>query len=82
MILKIICVITKIEDFELDIILIDEKSYENNLVYNISYKSVIDSKPLGIKFNRIDGFTRIFNRIRYLALFGSEKYDSIYNRIK
>ena len=34
--------IIKIEDFDLDNILIDEKSYENNLVYNISYKSLTD----------------------------------------
>ena len=34
--------ITKIEDFYLDNILIDEKSYEDILGYNISYKSLID----------------------------------------
>ena len=28
----------KFEDFDIDITLIDEKSYENLLVYNISYK--------------------------------------------
>ena len=38
--------ILKIEDFEIDNILIDEKSYKNILVYNISYKSLIDSEPL------------------------------------
>ena len=38
--------IIKIEDFDLDDILIDENSYENIFVYNISYKSLIDSKPL------------------------------------
>ena len=36
--------ITKIEDFYLDNILIDEKSYKDVLGYNISYKSLIDSK--------------------------------------
>ena len=40
--------IIKIEDFDLDNILIDKKSYKNILVYNISYKSLIDSKPLRI----------------------------------
>ena len=29
--------ITKIESFDFDNILIDEKSYENILIYNISY---------------------------------------------
>ena len=38
--------IIKIEDLDLDNILIDEKSYKNILVYNISYKSLIDSEPL------------------------------------
>ena len=38
--------ILKIEDFHIDNILIDEKSYKNILVYNISYKSLIDSEPL------------------------------------
>ena len=33
--------ISKIEDLGLDNILMDEKSYENILVYNISYKSLI-----------------------------------------
>ena len=33
----------KIKDFNIDA-LIDEKSYENILVYNFSYKSEIDSK--------------------------------------
>ena len=37
--------IIKIEYFYLDDILIDEKSYKNILVYNTSYKSLIDSKP-------------------------------------
>ena len=38
--------IIKIEDFDIDNILIDEKSYKNILVYNISYKGLIDSEPL------------------------------------
>ena len=37
--------IIKIEYFYLDNILIDEKSYKNILVYNIFYKSLIDSQP-------------------------------------
>ena len=38
--------IIKIEDFNIDNISIDEKSLENILVYNISYKTLIDAKPL------------------------------------
>ena len=47
--------ITKIENFNLDSILIDVKSYENILVYNISYKTLIGTKPLRIRFYKIDG---------------------------
>ena len=46
--------IIEIEDFDLDNILIGEKSYENILFYNISYKSLIDTKPLRIRFDKID----------------------------
>ena len=74
--------IIKIEDFDLDNILIGETSYEIILVYNISYKSLIDSKPLSIRFNKIDGFIRVYDGTRYLVLIGSEKYDSIYDRIR
>ena len=42
--------IIKTEDFNLNNVLIDEKSYKNILVYNISYKSLIGTKPLCIRF--------------------------------
>ena len=72
----------KIEDFNLDNILIDEKSYENILAYNISCKNLIAAKPLCIRFDKIDGFIRVYDGTRYLVLFGSDKYDLIYNRIR
>ena len=74
--------IIEIEDFDLDNILIGEKSYENILFYNISYKILIDTKPLRIRFDKIDWFIRVYDGTRYLVLFGSEKYDFIYNRIR
>ena len=69
--------IIKIEDFDLDNILIDEKSYGNNLVYNISYKRLTDSKPLRIRFDKIDRFIRVYDGNRYLVLFESKNIDSI-----
>ena len=39
-------------------------------------------KPLRIRFEEIDGFIKIYDGIRYLALFGPEWYDAIYNRIR
>ena len=74
--------IVKIEDFNLDNFLIDEKSYENILVYNIFYKTLIDAKPLHIRFDKIDGFIRVYDRTRYLVLLVSKKYDFIYNRVR
>ena len=64
--------IIKLEDFDLDNILIDEKSHENILIYNISYKTLIDQKPLRIIFDQIDGFIIIYDGTRYLTLFGSK----------
>ena len=49
----------KNEDFILDNVLIDEKSYKYILVYNILNKTLIDAKPLHIKFDKIDGFIRV-----------------------
>ena len=40
------------------------------------------SQLLGIRFNEIDGFIKIYDGIRYLVLFGSEPYDAIYNLIR
>ena len=73
--------IIEIEDFDLEI-LIDEKSYENVLVYNISYKTLVDAKLLRISFHKIDGYIRVYDGTRYLTLFWSEKHDFIYNRIR
>ena len=52
----------KLEDFNIDKILIDEKSHENIVIYKFSYKSLIDPKPLCIRFDKIDGFIRIYDR--------------------
>ena len=43
---------------------------------------MIGAKPLPVRFNKINGFIRVFDEIRYLVLFGGEKYDSIYNKIR
>ena len=72
----------KLEDFDPDNILIDEKSHENTLIYDISYKTLIGSKPLRIRFDKIDGITGIYDGARYLRLFGTKKYDAIYDRIR
>ena len=54
----------------------------HTLVYKISYESWIAAKTLRIRCHKIDGYIRVYDGIRYLVLFGSRKYSSIYNRIK
>ena len=49
---------------------------------NCYSKKVKDSKPLRIRCYKIDVFVRIYDGARYLTLLGSEKYDTIYNRIR
>ena len=69
----------KIELFNLDNVLRDEKSFENILVYNISNKNLI-ANPLRIRFGKVDGFIRTYDGTKSLVSYGSKKYDSIYNR--
>ena len=73
--------IIKIEDFNLNNISIDEKLYENILVYNISYKK----SWLLLNFCVLDSIkymNGVFGGTSYLLLFGSENYDFIYNKIR
>ena len=44
--------ILKLKDFDIDNILIDEKSYENILNYEITYKTLIDLNPLRIRLDK------------------------------
>ena len=52
------------------------------MVYYISYKTFIVVKPLRFRFDKIDGFIRVYDRTRYLFFFGGEKNNFIYNRIR
>ena len=70
-----------VKDIDLRDILLDKKSYENILIYDILYKTFMDSKPLRIRFNETDGFIKVYDGIRYLVLFGHLWYDEIYDRI-
>ena len=73
--------IIKFGDFDLDNTLINDKSYENISVYNISHRTQIGTKPL-LRFNEIDGFNRVYDGTRYLVLFAAEKVGFTYNRIR
>ena len=50
------------------------------MIYNISCKNLFGLKPFHVRFDKIDGFIRIFCETRYLTYFGSEKYDTICNK--
>ena len=52
------------------------------MVYDILYKTLINTKPLLIRFDKIDGFMKVYNGTRNLVLFGPEKYDVIYNSVR
>ena len=60
----------------------NQNKYENTLIYDISYKTFKGSIPFPIRFDEIDGFIKIYDRIRYLVLFDYGWCDKIYDRIK
>ena len=62
----IISMIIKIEDFDLDNILIVEKLPENIIFYNISFKALIGAKPFCVRVNKVHR-TR-YDGTRYLVL--------------
>ena len=68
--------------FDFDNILLNKKSHKNILICNISYKNLICTKPLRIRFNEVDRNIRVYDGTRYIVLFRPEKYDVIYNRIR
>ena len=68
--------IIKLENLDSDILL-EKKPYKNVLIYDISDKALIRAKPLRIRLNKVDRFIRIYDRTRYLVLFGPEKYGTI-----
>ena len=65
--------IMRVRGFDFDNISLYEKSYENSyeniLIYDISYKSFMGAKPLCIRFDKVDRFIETFDGTRYLALF-------------
>ena len=51
-------------------------------MYYILYKTLIGSKPLRTRFDKIDVIIRTCDGTRYLTLFASEKYDVISDKIR
>ena len=66
-------------------ILLSKKLYEerneNILIYIISYKISTGAKPFRLRYDKIDGFIKIRDKIRYIVLF-DDWSDKIFDRIK
>ena len=75
-----------IVDTDFSSTLLDEKLYKekcgNILVYCISYKTSTGAKLSSFRFDKINGYIKIHDRIRYLVLFDYERFDKICDRIK
>ena len=58
-------IIMTVKDLDIRDILLDEKQYkkkyQNILIYDISYKNFMGSKPLRIRFDKTDGFIKIYD---------------------
>ena len=52
------------------------------MIHDISCKTFIFKKLLGIRFDKAHGFIKIHGGTRYLVLFCLGWYDAIYNRIR
>ena len=56
---------TKFEDFNCDNILLDEKSDEDILIYDVSYKTLTGATSLRILFDNVDSFIRVYDETKY-----------------
>ena len=64
-------------------ILLNKKLYENISVYKILYKTPTCSKPLHIRFDKIDGFIiSLHGKIKHLILFNYGLFHKICDKIK
>ena len=59
---------TKFDGFDFDNILLDEKSYENILIYDVLYKTLIDTKLSHIMLDDVDGFIRNYDGVKYFSI--------------
>ena len=52
------------------------------LINDILHKTLLVSKPLRIRFDKIDNFIRVYYVTRYLALFNLENCEAILDSIE
>ena len=52
------------------------------MIFYFSDKTLNGAKPSCIIFDKVNGFFRVYDKTKYLILFGLEKYDAISYRSK
>ena len=52
------------------------------IIWKYFVQALIGAKLLRISFDRVNGFIRVYDRNRYLLLFGPKKFDTIYNKFR
>ena len=72
----------KARDIDSENILLDKKIYKTILIYDISHKTFMGSKPLCIWLDKIDGFIKIYDGITYFVILGHGWFDEICDSIK
>ena len=50
--------------------------------YDAAYKTPYGATPLRIIFNKVDGYTKKYDKTKYLALFHSKRFERIFDRIR
>ena len=73
--------VIKNEDFYIDKVSLDEKSYKNLLTYEVLYKTLISVKALSVVFDKVYRFITDYDGNKYLVLFRTEKHNVIFDRI-
>ena len=63
--------IMRVIDIDFIGILLNKKSYENILIYEISYKTFMGAKPLCFRFDKIDKFIKIDDGIKIFCIIWS-----------
>ena len=71
----------RVMDIDVSDILLNEKWNGNILIYDVSHKTCMGAKPVCTWFDKIDGFIKKYDGIRYSVLFAPERYKAIYDTI-
>ena len=58
------------------------KNHTKIFWFIIFHAKFVDAKPMHIRFDKVDGFIRVYDGTKYLVLFGHEKYDVIHRSQK